>query len=567
MNELRKLVAALTTRQRISLVLAALLVGGGLYGLARWNRERDFEVLYAGLAPEDAGQLLERIRERGVDYRLRDGGASILVPSARVAEMRLEVASAGLPRSGRMGFELFDQSDFGATDFAERVNFQRALEGELERSVMALSVVEKARVHITPAGDSVFLESRRPAKGSVLVQLRPGGRLSPQNVQALCHLVASAVEGLDPGAVSILDMNGNLLNRPRPSGAEEETGLSSALLDYRQSVEKDLLGKIQRTLEPLLGADRFRAGVSVECALRSGEESEERFDPERSVMTSSERTEDLSGAPLTTGGIPGTASNLPRPRSVAGLTGNGHTRRTENLAFQNSRVVRTTRIPQGEVERVSVALLVDHEVRWEGEGAGARRVVAPLAPERLEAIRGLVAGAVGLREDRGDRLVVESLPFEATRNWQPLDAAPSGAPESPAPGWLRPYLENRWMLIAAGGGLLLLLVIAGLFLMARKRRGRRGVHSVTTPAALPAADASLLPGGEEGDIGDRLHAQMAEHAAAQARVEEEALKSLRLPPMKTKKTEALTKHLADEAQKDPVAMAQLVRTWLEEESD
>jgi flagellar M-ring protein FliF len=275
----------------------------------------------------------------------------------------------------------------------------------------------------------------------------------------------------------------------------------------------------------------------------------------------------MSGAPVTTGGIPGTSSNLPRPRSAAGLTASGHSRRSENLAFQNSRVVRTTRIPQGEVERVSVALLVDHEVRWEGEGADARRVVAPPAPERLETIRELVAGAVGLREDRGDRLVVESLPFEATRNWQPPDAAPPGPTGSPLPEWLRPYLENRWIVIAAGGGLLLLLAIAGLFLLARKRRGRRVVRSVTTQAALPSADAGLLPGGEEGDIGDRIQVRMAEHAAAKARVEEEALKSLRLPPMKTKKTEVLTKHLADEAQKDPVAMAQLMRTWLDEESD
>ncbi|MGC8793110.1 MAG: flagellar basal-body MS-ring/collar protein FliF, partial [Bryobacteraceae bacterium] len=320
MNQVRKLLASLSLRQKISLLVAAVGVTASLVAFSQWRRERDFRPLYTGLAPEDAAAVVEKLRTSGVEYRLADNGASVLVPSARVAELRLQMAAAGLPRSGRIGFELFDRTNFGASDFTEQVNYRRALEGELERSVMVLAEVEQARVHITFPKDSVFSEARQPAKASVLVRLRSGMRLSPASVQAICYLVASAVEGLAPEAVAVLDMRGNLLNRARPPQAGEDT--SEAALELRQRLEKDLLAKIQATLEPVVGADRFRAGVSVECDLTSGEQSEEIFDPARSVMVSSQKTEDISGSNLASG-VPGTASNLPRPTSRPGAAGIG----------------------------------------------------------------------------------------------------------------------------------------------------------------------------------------------------------------------------------------------------
>src|SRR5690242_4426837 len=158
------------------------------------------------MAPEDAAAVVQKLRESGVEYRLADNGATVLVPSAKQAESRLTLAAAGLPKSGRIGFELFDKSNFGATEFVEHINYQRALEGELERSVMSLAEVEQARVHVTFPKESVYLESRQPAKASVVVHLRPGATLLPQNVVAIEHLVASAVEGLTPEAVSVLDV-------------------------------------------------------------------------------------------------------------------------------------------------------------------------------------------------------------------------------------------------------------------------------------------------------------------------------------------------------------------------
>jgi flagellar M-ring protein FliF len=286
LDQLTRLFGSLTTRQKLSLLVAAAAVVAMLYGLAQWNKERDFKPLYTGLAPEDAGQVVSRLRETGAEYRLADNGSTILVPSGQVAESRLQLAVSGLPQTGRLGFELFDQTNFGATDFTEQVNYRRALEGELERSVMALMEVERARVHLTLPQNSVFLESRRPAKASVLLKLRPTASLSAQNVQAIAHLVSSAVEGLEPSAISILDMRGNLLSRPLSHGGLQEGEPSDALIEYRQGIERNLLAKINGTLDPLLGPDKFRAGVSVECDFTSGEQSEEFYDPSRAVLLS-----------------------------------------------------------------------------------------------------------------------------------------------------------------------------------------------------------------------------------------------------------------------------------------
>src|SRR5579862_1834325 len=309
MNQFSLLWKKLSWSRRIWIVAAAIGVIGGLAGLNHWNQERDFKPLLSGLAAEDAGTVTAKLRELGVEYRLDDNSSTILVPSDRVAEVRLQLASAGLPRSGRIGFELFDKTNFGASEFAEQVNYHRAIEGELERSVMSLREVEQARVHITLAKDSLYTESREPAKASILVKLRQIGGLSPQNVAALCQLVASAVPGLRPDQVSVLDTSGNLLNRPGPIGSGDgaEAG-EAAALEYRKSVEHDIQTKATQTLDPLLGAGHFRVGVSADVDLTSGEQSEETFDPAKSVMLTSQTTED-GPALQAASGVPGTASN------------------------------------------------------------------------------------------------------------------------------------------------------------------------------------------------------------------------------------------------------------------
>src|SRR5437764_15269239 len=230
---MQSILAKLSIRQRISIVVVAGLVAFGMYELVHQQHESDFKPLFTGVSPEDGAAIVQKLKESGVEYRLPESGGTVLVPSAKLAELRLTMASAGLPKTGRIGYELFDKVNLGATEFTEHINYRRALEGELERTVMALAEVETARVHLTFPKDSVFLESQQPAKASVLVRIRPGARLAPQNVVAITHLVGSAVEGLSPDAVSVLDMNGNLLNRPKAPGAIDGSEPSAATLDYR----------------------------------------------------------------------------------------------------------------------------------------------------------------------------------------------------------------------------------------------------------------------------------------------------------------------------------------------
>ncbi len=412
MDQIKRLFASLSIKQRIIIAAAAVAVIAVIVMGSRWTHERDFKPLYRNLSAEDAGVVVAKVHENGSEYRLEDGGATVLVPSAKVDELRLQLAAAGIPKTGRIGYELFDKTNLGATDFTEQINFHRALEGELERSIMGLSQVEQARVHLTFPKDSIFVEQREPAKASVLVKVRYGAKLTPQNVVAICNLTASAVEGLLPEAVSVLDMNGNLLNRPRRPGSPDSPDPSDASLEYKQQIEHDLLAKINSTLEPVLGPDKFRAGLSVDCDFTSGDQSEETFDPAKSVMVTSQKTEDMSTGTMASG-VPGAASNLPRPTSRPANGGSGVSRRTENISYATSRVVRHTRIPEGAIKRLSASIIVDYAVRWEGSGRNARRIVEAPSAEKLKTIHDLVAAAIGFVPDRGDQLVVDTLPFES----------------------------------------------------------------------------------------------------------------------------------------------------------
>ncbi len=563
---MKALLQRLSTTQRVSIVLAFVAVAGGILGLLRWNRERDFRPLYTQVAAEDAGLVLAKLKEIGVEYRVTDGGGSILVPSARVAELRLQMAALGLPKSGRIGYELFDKTNFGITDFTEQVNYHRALEGELERSVMSLSEVEQSRVHLTLPRNSLFLENRQEAKASVMVKLRPMQRLSQQNVLAIMHLVSSAVEGLKPEAVSVLDMQGNLLNRARKESGDSFEA-SDASLDYKQRIEKDLLAKVSGTLEPLLGAEKFRVGVSAECDLSGIEQSEEILDPNRSVMVTSQKTEDVAGG-TGASGVPGTASNLPRPTSRPGSVSTGTTRRTENITYQSSRVVKHTRQPQGAVKRLSISVLLDQHVRWEGAGSKAKRVLEPPTPEKLKIIRDLVAGVSGLQIDRGDQLIVESLPFENTLSSEPPPVPSSPGtrpqPEEKVPVWLvslgnlpKPALIG----VGVGAGLAVLL---GLFWKRRRRGRKRAVASASVeqgPGALSPAEKHHR---DADQIRKQLEAQIDEQRAIKDKQEMETLAAIKVPTVKTQKAEVLSKHLGAETKKDPQAIAHIMRTWLSE---
>lgn len=564
---MNRLFANLTLRQRVTIGLMVAAAAASLYALVHWQKEADFKPLFTGLAPDDAGAIVQKLKESGVEYRLPESGGAVLVPSARLAELRLSMATAGLPRSGRIGFELFDKANLGATEFTEHVNYRRALEGELERSIVSLAEVEQARVHITFPKESVFLDSQEPAKASVLVKIRPGAHLAPENVQAINHLVASAVEGLAPDAVSVLDMNGNLLGRPKVAGGLDGPDSSEAALEYRHKVEADLLAKISSTLEPLLGAGKFRAGVSVECDFAAGEQSEEVYDPARSVMLSSQRSEDSSGSAMASG-VPGTPSSLPRPASRPANGAGRNSRVTENITYQASRTVKKTRLPAGTLRKISLAVLVDHELTWQKDKSGYQRVLVPPSADKLKVVRDLVTGVTGFNADRGDQITIESLPFETTLTIEPPQPQAPPAPARPA-GPLGLPSDRKTLLVAAGAALgLVVLGFGAASLLRGKSHAPRG--KVAMQQALPAAPENAQPAAPglpaTGDnIEQQIEAKLVEREALQQKMDAQALNALKVMPVITKTAEVLAKHLREKIKQEPETPAQVLRTWIGEE--
>jgi flagellar M-ring protein FliF len=563
---------SLSLRQRIAIAVAAILSIAGIVVLNRWNHERGFQPLFTGLSSEDAGVVVNKLKEGGVEYRLSANGTEIMVPVARIPELRLQMATAGVPKTGRIGFELFDKTNFGMTDFAEQVNYRRAIEGETERSILTINGVESARVHITPAKDSVFSESKQPAKASVVLKLKPAAKLVPANVDAIAHLLSAAVQGLEPTGVSVVDGSGKLLRGTEQNPAPEETEVADRSLAYRQRIEKDLLDKINATLEPLVGSQKYRTGVSVECDFTSGEQSEETFDPEKSVVSNSQKSEEIAALGAT-GGQPGTASNLPRPAVRATSATGPLSRKTENTTYQNSRVVRKTKLPQGSIQRVSIAVVLDHQLRWEVEKGKAKKVLTPVSAEQMNSIRDLVSGIAGIDTKRGDSVVVQTLPFDLTLAAEPpaglVPAAPvQSAPTAKEPLWLG-LTKDKLIAIGGAAAVLIVLLAGGGFWFYKKRKRK---ISVTATEALAEGETAKQLAAMDAEVrgADRQAAidspEDEEAALLEARQSKEILNSLRLPVHTSKKAQVLTKHITDETKKHSDSMAQIVRTWLNEET-
>ena len=563
MDQLRKFFGSLSLAQRFSLGFVVVLAVASIVFLQRWNKDRDFKPMYSSLSPEDAGVVIAKLKESGTEYRLRESDSTILVPSQKMAELRLQMATQGIPKSGRIGYELFDKTNLGTTDFTEQVNYHRAIEGELERSLMAMSEVSQARVHITFPKDSLFTDKSQPAKASVMVALKAGATLSPGHATAISQLVSSAVDGLAPEAISVMDMRGNLLIRPKKPGDGSEP--SDELLQYKTRLERETLSKLNSVLDPLIGSSKYRASVDIDCDLTSGEESEESYDPNRSVITSSQRSEEGSVA-HDASGVPGTASNLPRPVTRPAGQGSGLARRTENTNYETSRVVKRLKLPQGIVRRMSVSVLVDQNLRWEvvgkGVGAHAQRVIEPPSADRMKTIQAVVAAASGINTTRGDQLTVETLPFEATLTSDPpasLLPTPPVKPGAPVP--IKKQISPM-ILSGLAGGAIALVIAALLYIRKRKRHDKKlaeiqaQLAAATQAAELKAAEAAALQ-----QLAEAQQSQGTDRSSASFKAPGE---SFILPEIMTTKSEVLTKQVAEEARKDPAALAQIVRTWLNE---
>jgi len=522
---------ALPLQRRMGLIVAiALIVGGGLWGWAAANAT-SYAVLFGNLEPGDASAIVERLKGQKVAYKLERGGTEIWVPEQSVYETRLSLAGEGLPNGGGQGFELFDQQKFGESEFSEQVKYHRALEGELTRTITHLSGVESARVHLVLPSRSVFVNSENTASASVALRLKPGAKLSREQVRGLVHLIASSVRGLSPESVTIVDGSGRRL-----SGGEDDSEVANTSMEFQRNYERAQERSLQQILDTTVGPGRAMVRVAADVSFAREEMTEERVDPNMVAARSFQITEERDVSPgATAGGVPGAVGTLEgADDKLTTSTQNGITRRSETRNFEISKTVRRNVEPVGRVMRLSVAVVVDGN--WKGKGDKRTFVIRPAA--ELATIKSVVATAAGTKEERGDKVTVECVPFAE----QPveLEVAPVG---------FDAVIKKNLPIAAGGAGALLLLAIGGtVFVMSRKKKKENLVDlklaaesppqlKVETNPNAPAVASLPAPAIQEGPA-----------LSADAQAEAERIRAV----------------TAEIAAGDPYLAARVVRGWLSE---
>ena len=441
-----------------ALVLTGILgLAGAVAFSMQTSKQQGFAPLFTRMDPTDASEIVQKIRESKVEYKLVDGGTTIMVPENTVYQLRLDMASNGLPRGGGVGFEVFDKSPLGMTNFTQRVNYMRALQGELSRTVSRMPQVDSARVHLAVPENSLFTRHRRQPSASVYLKLYTGRTISNRQVEGITHLVSTAVEGLSAERVAVLDGAGRLLGPPPGAdGNGAATRALSALHEYETRVENRLVS----LLEHLVGPGNVVAQVSAEMDLSRSEYTEEKLDPDNSTVRMERKTNETASSRDRDGGVAGTPGNVPPVQGQMAPAGpppgSDTARKTTQFEYDIPRTVKKVKSPGGEVKRLSVAVLVDLNAAGNPE-AGA----APVANENpapkftTEALAQLVKKAVGFNTERGDEVEVVFVPFA-----RPDEEAVE-----------MPVVERAgltWLPGAIGGGLAFLFLGAGLIMSRRK---------------------------------------------------------------------------------------------------
>ncbi len=382
----------------ITLAIAALILAISLI------QAPSYQILFSNLTDEDAGLILQKIKEQKIPHKVE--GNAIKVPLEKVHDLRLQLASQGLPQGGGVGFELFDKTDLSTTDFVQKLNYRRALQGELSRTIRALPEIEQCRVHLAVPEKSVFMRAAEKPKASVFVKLKAGKRLSKGQVDGIVHLVANSIEGLDPKAVSVVDSKGELLT----SVSDDIIGMTNAQIERQQMIEKDLENRIMSMLEPVIGKNKVRAKVAVTLNLTRTEKTEEKYDPEGQVARSEQKNTEKS-ATGTTGGTPGVTSNLPGKTQPAATALKGQTdKKNEIINYEISKTTSHHIISPGEVKRLSAAVLVDGSYRASQDSKEAK--YAARTEEEIRQYEEMAKKAIGFIADRGDEIKVVNMPFE-----------------------------------------------------------------------------------------------------------------------------------------------------------
>lgn len=529
--------------QRIVIGAGALTAVALTLGLLIWAQQPEYGQLYTGLSAEDAGAITGKLKETRVPYQLGDGGKTILVPSGEIHESRLQMAAQGLPTGGRVGFEVFDRNIFGMPEFVQHLNYQRALEGELGRTIGQVAGVESARVHLVIPKDALFTEAQREATASVVVKLRPNAKLNAQQVQSIRHLVSTSVEGLQTKNITLADTEGRLLQDATQPDA------STAQLDAKRAYERNVEQQVASMLEQTIGPSKASVRVNALLNWDKIEATTETFTPPGTAVqprSVRELNESFRGeGPPPEGGVPGSTTNVPPTYFGSGGSGpSDYTKRDVTTNYELSKQIEKRLPAPGTIQRLSVAVMVPEE----------------FGP-RVAGIQALVAAAAGVNPERGDIVAVQPLPLDTSR----ADAERQAVSD-----------EQQFQLIRTGmlmlGGLLALaLIIFGLgrTIGAQRRPSPTVVWeaeppqpaqlSTTETAPPPAAAGAVAPMAlpvPEEEL-QRLAAEDRQRQEAEVRTEEARIEE--------EERAERTKSLQEMAQNDPERLAEVLQIWMSED--
>jgi flagellar M-ring protein FliF len=531
----------LSTRQRIILTGGALLIGGTLWLFVYLFGGGNYKPLYSGMAPADAQNLTQRLDAQNIQYQLSTDGTSVLVRSDQLDKARLATAAQGPLASGRMGFELFDKPNWSGSDFSEKVNYQRALEAELERTIQTMSGVEAVRVHLVLPRESLFSDRERPAKAAVVLKLR-GVRLNDQITASVANLVSSAWDDLSPQNVTVVTTDGQM-----PVPGHGHTVLSAA---GNQDLETALAERIVLTLGPVIGNDHVKSSVTIDYDASSGESTQELYDPNTTAVLSSQISQETVGD-LEPAGIPGTPSNTPNSQGNAAAVAQAKTAsatqgiRSESKTYAVSRTTRHILEPAGRVKRIAAAILVDDAVETKTENGKSQETRRKRTPEEMKQIEELAKAAIGFDSNRGDLFSIQNISFRQV---------PADLPVPP--GKFQRFLTflERWIGLLRYAALFLLFAL--VYVLVLRPVKKQFVQMLKAPLreALPAGAAA-----GHGSSAIKFSGEGMSPAPARAFMTE--------VPAEVQQTVALKKQLVTKVQEDPMGASRLIQNWVRKEEE
>ncbi|NLI32681.1 MAG: flagellar M-ring protein FliF [Deltaproteobacteria bacterium] len=490
LQQIRSVFLALPTHHKILYIGALLLAVGSLSAVVISSNRPDYTPLYSGMSESDMGDVIASLKAKKIPYRISSSGNAVEVGKDQLYETRLALAREGIPKGASIGFEIFDQQKLGSTEFVQRINYQRALQGELARTINEMDEVLESRVHLVMPEESLFVSEQKPPSAAVVIKLRPGARLEQKHIQGIVHLVAGTVRGLKEEEVTVLSTDGQVLFKK--NGSDQPMQITGMQMEIKGRIEEDLRKKVQSMLEHVIGINRVLTRTSVDLDFNQVQIAEENYDPDSAVIRSQQRSiENSDGKELAAKGNPDVPINVESklmqstPQGDAPpARGKQFSRQRETINFEINRVSRQIVQSPGTVKKVSVAVIVDgpYEMKQEADGT-SRSVFVGRSPEELKSIEELVKKAVGFNETRGDQINVSNIPFAVD--------TPGGEPMAAQNRWIKLFKSNQKILLNLLLGLLVFVFIIRPFM---KKFQELGTEFKNLPKPAPA-----LPEGESSE--------------------------------------------------------------------